>query len=331
MARPLRILYPGAWYHVMNRGGRHRTIFQEDSDRHGFLRLLGETVEMWNIEIHAYSLLDTHYHLLIRTPDANLSRAMRHIDGVYTQRFNLWHNFDGQLFRGRYKSILIDKNNYLLEVTRYIHLQAVRAELVKSPEDHWWSSHRIYLLRQSEHPWLSTKAILDFFNTGKREAQRRLDTFVKKGIPPEVEQFYSKKRLAPILGSKEFIQKIKEDYILPVKLSYEIPAAKITASVPIEVIKQEVCRIYKVSLTDLNSSVRGRRNEARNMAVYLSRKIGGHSLNEIADSFECKYYTGVSSIIRRFEQRVGESKPTAQLTKLVKQQIRELQFHEERR
>ncbi len=105
MSMPLRIQYPDAWYHIMNRGRRDEGIFTGKSDYTAFIDLLKELVENYNIKITAYSLLSNHYHLLAQTPDANISRAMRHLNGVYTQRFNRIHHFDGQLFRGRYKSI----------------------------------------------------------------------------------------------------------------------------------------------------------------------------------------------------------------------------------
>ncbi len=112
MARPLRIQYKDAWYHVMNRGRRSENIYLDRDDFCLFTNLLKESSEQWGVHIAAYCLMSNHYHLLIQTPHANLSRFMRHIDGVYTQRFNRCHKLDGQLFRGRYKSILVGEDNY---------------------------------------------------------------------------------------------------------------------------------------------------------------------------------------------------------------------------
>ena len=116
MARPLRIEYPDAWYHVMNRGRRAETIFSDDKDYLAFTELLKETSEMWNIRVAAYCLMPNHYHILVQTPEANLSRSMRHLNGVYTQRYNSRHRCDGRLFRGRYKSILIDTDSTLSSI-----------------------------------------------------------------------------------------------------------------------------------------------------------------------------------------------------------------------
>ena len=122
MSRPLRIEYPGAWYHVMNRGRRREKIFYEDKDYQLFLDLLGNLQDLYDLEIHAYSLMPNHYHCLVRTPRSNLGRAMRHLDGVYTQKFNRLYKSDGAIFRGRYKAILVEEDTYVTELVRYIQV-----------------------------------------------------------------------------------------------------------------------------------------------------------------------------------------------------------------
>ena len=145
MSRPLRIEYPGAWYHVMNRGRRAENIFSGKEDYYRFLELLKESSEMWNVRIAAYCLMPNHYHMLIQTADANLSRFMRHVNGVYTQRFNRFHGYDGQLFRGRYKCILVDEDAYLLQLVRYIHRNPLEAGIVDKLDRYEWSSHKGYI------------------------------------------------------------------------------------------------------------------------------------------------------------------------------------------
>jgi len=130
MSRPIRIAYPKAWYHVMNRGRRAENIFLEKFDYKMFVALLQETSEAWNIRIAAFCLMPNH-HLLVHTPEANISRAMCHLNGVYTQRFNSWHHLDGPLFRGRYKSILVSGDSYLLQLVRYIHRNPLKQALLK--------------------------------------------------------------------------------------------------------------------------------------------------------------------------------------------------------
>src|SRR3990170_8339886 len=144
MARPLRIQYPGAFYHIMNRGVSRRNIFLSETDYEEFLKTLSECDNLWAIDIFAYCLMSNHYHVCLRTPGGNLSRVMRHLDGLYTQRFNRAHGRDGPLFRGRYKAILVDADECLTAVLRYIHLNPVEARLVRRPQEYKWSSHRFY-------------------------------------------------------------------------------------------------------------------------------------------------------------------------------------------
>ena len=131
MARPLRIEFAGALYHVTSRGDRREDIYLDDGDRQLFLEVLEAVCERFNWEVHAYCLMSNHYHLLVETPDGNLSRGMRHLNGVYTQRFNRRHKKVGHVFQGRYKAILVQKENYLLELSRYIVLNPVRAGMVR--------------------------------------------------------------------------------------------------------------------------------------------------------------------------------------------------------
>ena len=140
MARPLRIEYPGAIYHVTSRGNARSTIFDDDEDRWRFLDILSTVVKRHRWLCHAYCLMGNHYHLLIETPEANLARGMRQLNGIVTQSHNRFHNRSGHLFQGRYKAILVDKENYLLELCRYIVLNPVAAGMVKAPENWPWSS-----------------------------------------------------------------------------------------------------------------------------------------------------------------------------------------------
>ena len=160
MSRPLRIEYEDAWYHVMNRGRRREEVFTCKQDYKVFVELLQETVEKWNLRVSSYCLMPNHYHLFVQTPDSNISRCMRHIDGVYTQRFNRRHQIDGQLFRGRYKAMLVDADNYLLELVKYIHRNPLRAGIVAKVGDYPWSSHREYAFPANKGNWLYKEFVL---------------------------------------------------------------------------------------------------------------------------------------------------------------------------
>ena len=144
MSRPLRIGYPDAWYHVMNRDRWSEEIFFTNQDRKSFIKVLQEAPELWNLKVASYCLMSNYYHLLIQTPDGNLSRGMRHINSVCTQRFNRRHKKEAQLFRGCYKVVLIEADSHLLVVLRYIHRNPVNSVGVKSLNDYQWSSHHKY-------------------------------------------------------------------------------------------------------------------------------------------------------------------------------------------
>ncbi|MCP3923850.1 MAG: transposase, partial [Desulfobacterales bacterium] len=168
MTRPLRIEYPGAWYHVMNRGRRSDDIFVDKKDYQSFVNLLKESIEMWNINISAFCLMGNHYHILFQTPKGNLSRVMRHINSIYTQRFNQRHGLDGSLFRGRYKSILVHHDSYLLELARYIHQNPVKAGMVGEMKEYSWSSYKGYLSYSKSWEWLKKDTVFSMITKKKK-------------------------------------------------------------------------------------------------------------------------------------------------------------------
>jgi REP-associated tyrosine transposase len=159
MARPLRIEFPGAVYHVTSRGDRREPIFVDDHDRHGFLDVMAQALVRFDAEILAYCLMGNHYHLVLHTRKANLSLLMRHINGVYTQVFNRQHNKVGHLFQGRFKAILVDRDAYLLEVCRYVELNPLRARMVRKPEAWAWSSYRAHVGLETSPAWLDTNGL----------------------------------------------------------------------------------------------------------------------------------------------------------------------------
>ena len=181
MARPLRIEYPGAWYHVMNRGRHGENVFSGPKDFGSFLRVLWECTDMFDLRVAAYCLMSNHYHLLVKTPSGNLSRAMRHANGVYTQRYNRSRNIDGQLFRGRYKSVLVEEDNHLLELLRYIHRNPVRAGMCKSVEEYPWSSHHGYISSAKKWDWLYKEFLLGMFSDKKTIARKKYLEFAQNG------------------------------------------------------------------------------------------------------------------------------------------------------
>ena len=181
MARPLRLEIPGALYHVTARGNRRESIYQDDKDWRAFLFLLGDVCKRNNWCIHAYCLMANHYHLVIETPEANLSKGMRQLNGIYTQRHNHRHNRVGHLFQGRYKAILVQKQSYLLELARYVILNPVRANLVLNAAQWLWSSYRPTAGKASSPEWLKTDWLLSQFNSNRTKAHQGYIQFVADG------------------------------------------------------------------------------------------------------------------------------------------------------
>ena len=159
MARPLRIEFPGAVYHVTSRGDRREPIFVDDEDRQGLLEVVAQALSRFDAEALSYCLMGNHYHFVLHTRQANLSLLMRHINGVYTQSFNRRHDKVGHLFQGRFKAILVDRDAYLLEVCRYVDLNPVRARLVRKPEAWAWSSYRAHVGQTPAPAWLDTEGL----------------------------------------------------------------------------------------------------------------------------------------------------------------------------
>jgi len=181
MTRPLRLEFPGALYHVTSRGNRRNPIYRDDADRRAWLKVLGLVCERHRFVIHSFCQMTNHYHLLIETAEANLSRGMRQLNGQYTQHFNWRHSLVGHLFQGRYKAILVQKESYLLELSRYIILNPLRAEMVSSLGDWEWSSHRYFVSQEYPPSWLERDWLLSRFSNNHATAVSAYQAFVLAG------------------------------------------------------------------------------------------------------------------------------------------------------
>jgi len=283
MARPLRIQYPGAVYHVMNRGGSRHKVFIDEKDRQVFLNTIGEIHDRWGVEVFGWCLMGNHYHLCLRTPEGNLARAMRHLDGLYTQRFNRLHGRDGALFRGRYKAILVDKDNYLAQVVRYIHLNPLATGLVREPEKFMWSSHRFYLRLKKAPKWLRMREVMAEFGSITRFHQ-----FVLEGNEAGLEQFYQRGRQAPVLGDQEFRERLRGK---AVRVDREHPRHERAAVRPsVDKVLKTVAERYGMAVEDLMKGKRGKENEARKVGMYLVKELCDLRLQEIAERFGARSY-----------------------------------------
>lgn len=210
MSRPLRIQYPGALYHITCRGNERRPIYSCDGDRHLFLKILSDIIEIHNVICHAYCLMGNHYHLLIETPDGNLSQIMRDLNGNYTQAFNQVYDRTGHLFEGRFKSFVIEKESYLLEVARYIVLNPVRANMVEHPKKYYWSSYLDTAGMRKAPAWLHTEWIRGLFGKDKQTSAKSYREFVDRGVNKDSP--FDAVEEGVLLGSPQFVSWIWENF-----------------------------------------------------------------------------------------------------------------------
>lgn len=312
MARPYRIQYPNAVYHVMNRGLNRRNIFNEQADFHVFLKLCEKSWERWGLEVFAYCLMPNHYHLCLRTPEGNLSRIMRHLDGLYTQSFNRRHGRDGPLFRGRYKAILIQQEEYLAQLVRYIHLNPVKAKMAQSPQDYSYSSYRYYLSLRKRPTWLNVDLVRNCFKSRKAFVEHMLAE-QKDGL----DKILSSKRLPVILGTKDFIQKICKQIPKPGLSHARHERQKLRPS--INQILQIVTEAYGVSKENIEHGIRGQNNEARKVAMWLCKEYGDLPYSQIAKAFNVKSHYTAGWNCRQIDQKKASQKAfKRKLTGIIK-------------
>ena len=274
MARPLRLEFSGALYHVTSRGDRQDDIYESDYDRDQFLGLLSDVCATYNWVCHAYCLMSNHYHLLIETPEANLSKGMRQLNGAYTQRFNRQHGRVGHVFQGRYKAIHVEKESYLLELSRYIVLNPVRAEMVRTAKDWPWSSYRSTICQSEVPEWLNTQWILSAFGQSKRIAIEGYKKFVSEGRNQP--SLWKELRNQVYLGSDSFINEL-DALIDGDKDLTEIPSSQ-RRGIP------KMLEEYQ-------------KNRTLNEAIVDAYASGGYTLKEIGDHFGLHYAT-VSRLIK---------------------------------
>ena len=281
MSRPLRIEYAGAVYHITSRGNEKKAVFKDDQDRINFLNTLQHVNKRYNWICHAYCLMDNHYHLLIETPDGNLSKGMRHLNGVYTQSFNRRHKRVGHIFQGRFKAIIVEKERHLLELCRYVVLNPVRAGMVSTPQKWRWSSYRATAGIEKMESCLSTDWILAQFGKIKSGARINYRKFVKDGMT-EKEAPWEKLKGQVVLGSDTFIERVREFFVGKEQFT-EIPRLQRMAGRPI-------------LETMLPAGEQFSRNE-RNSAIIKAHVKYCYTLKEIAEHLEI-HYTTVSKVVK---------------------------------
>ncbi len=332
MARPLRVNQEGGWYHVMNRGIERRTIFHDDRDREYFLQLVGELLEKFNVETHAFCLMDNHYHLALRTPLSNLSQSMKWLGQSYSSWFNRRYNRVGPLFQGRFKSMPVDAGEWLWQLTLYIHLNPVRTSAFgmskrrgknkamgsvapPTPEEvssrlralrlYPWSSLRGYAGYAKAPEWLRTSFVLSAAGKGRKEQRKRYREMVKDQLRRGVQETSFEKFKEQIaLGSSEFVERIKES--LGKKNVRELEGKwRFRSHVPFE---KAIESVEKVKREPKEAWLHRHGDWGKWMLLFIGHRYCGMTQAELGQRIGGMDYAAVSAGVRRLERRIKEDK-----------------------
>ena len=303
MTRPLRLEYEGAVYEVMSRGNEDKPIFLDDHDRKEFLSALHLMQSRYQAIIHVYVLMANHYHLLIETPQPNLSRIMHDLNSQYTIYFNHRYQRTGHLFQGRYKSYIIDKENFLLDMSRYIHLNPVRSGITQKPQDYPYSSLPDYFADNGQHAWLVKGSVLEQLQK-KGEGCSSYREYISHCV--EIGDYAQPTIYAnAIIGSRDFVEEIKEKIRNAGKLSKDIAQARqLRNGNDLQQIAESVTEYYQQTI-DILSRPKIKKNFAKKLFVYLSRKYTDKSLNEIKEFLNDSITeVAISKLSRRTEDEL---------------------------
>jgi REP element-mobilizing transposase RayT len=310
MARPLRIEYPGAFYHITSRGNERKEIYMDTGDREKFLFYLETAAERYGSAVHVYCLMGNHYHLLLETPRGNLSQIMRHVNGAYTSYFNAKRERSGHLFQGRYKAILVDADVYASELSRYIHLNPVRAGMVQRPEEYPWSSYGSYVGMMKKPSWCTVDFILRYFGEDRPAAQKRYHEFVHDLIGKEYRSPLEDTFASTILGGEEFIHRIKSEQLRGKMVDRDVPALReISRGPSIKEIVKEVEAVF-----DEGSSL------TKQASYYLCHRYSGKTLREIGSYFRVGE-SAVSLGSRRFRKKLMEDRYLREMIEGIEKRI----------
>jgi len=297
MGRPLRIEYPDAFYHITARGNERKNIFKSNRDRERFLGYLGSASERYKAIIHAFCLMDSHYHILLQTPAGNLSQIMHHINGAYTNYFNVKRKRSGHLFQGRYKALLVDIDEYAQELSRYIHLNPVKARMVEKPEQYKWSSYRDYIDVNKSSKWLCSDFILSLFSRKTSVARKQYRRFVESLANVDYESPFKNVFASTILGGRSFINQIREKHLDRKKPDRDLADLRQFYEMPdLEEIIKQAAKVFSEDAALL-----------KRVQIYLCHKFSGQKLKDIGYHFGIGL-SGVSQASRRVALQIKDDK-----------------------
>ena len=291
MGRPLRIEYPGAFYHITSRGNERKPIFKVRRDYERFLGYLESATERYGARIHCFCLMSNHYHLLLETPRGNCQAILHHINTSYTNYFNARTGRVGHLFQGRYRAVLVEKDSYALELSRYIHLNPFRAQRVDDPSHYRWSSYLAYIGKERKWAWLQKDFVWGQISSDKQKAPVKYWNYIKGAMGEGLKDPLQSAVASTVLGSERFVDWVRERWIETGAFHREVPALRELASRPdLSSILEQVERVFgkDASIT-------------RRSALYLSHKVSGLTLVEIGRFFGKISPSAVTQNTRRFE------------------------------
>jgi REP element-mobilizing transposase RayT len=315
MARPLRIDYPDTFYHVLSRGNEKRPIFYEPQDYLQFLELLEKTAEKFHVEIHAYVLMENHYHLLIKTRQGNLSRAIQWLGVSYTGWFNRRHKRSGHLFQGRFKSFLIEDDRYFTAMCYYIHGNPVRAGIVKEVTAYKWSSAGAYADKGAGSPWLTTKTILGMSRGSRKRFCSEQGAYLRRQESPLKEL-----RHGLYMGREEYAEECTR--LAKAEHSPEKPQLRLLQrSLDKRQIAEEILRRLKVDVADGQLAIKKQLRRSRDLCIYIMSRMGAYTNREIGELFGVGY-TAITGTVKRVEVKHLEG--NKRLQRLIQKIIDEL-------
>ena len=304
MARPLRIEYPGAVYHVICRGNNRQNIFKDDRDRKRYFNKLISYCDLKEVSLLCYCLLSNHIHLLMETPQGNLSKLMQPFQTSYTMYFNRRHHRSGHVFEQRYKAFVIDRDNYLLQVSRYIHRNAVEARLVHRPQDYFWSSYGAYVNGRRVRG-LTTATVLEQMGGKQQDQIRNYRKYVESSAegmsedpPPTIKQV--------VIGDEQFAEEVSK------KRRPGIVTCTLSD------VEKAICQVTQIDREELARPQRTPAvNRARELFMYLARRHTDASLREVAQRLRVRDISTVSHGEKRVTQRLQEKNAAAKEMKRI--------------
>ena len=321
MSRPLRIDMENGLYHVTSRGWERRVIVDDDRDREQWFKLLDRIARRYDWRFYGWVLMDNHFHLFLKTPNADLSAGMHDLNSGYATWFNRRHKRSGSLYQGRFKAILVEDESYAWTLSRYIHLNPVKARMVKRPEDYAWSSYRHFLNGRGASEWLDWQTVLDQMGKNRSRTRKAYRDFVEQGIGGQVSSPFATVVENVLLGSDDWVEKMRT------VLSHEKPDPNIPSQgrlawrPSVESIEELTCQEFDVDVKVLHAK-RIRNNEARAVALCLIRRLTSEPVTQLAERYGGVSQAAISKAVQRIERRCEEEPKWHRLIRCIEQAAR---------